>query len=90
VWSRDSVSDQLNNYRRFHSLTIVDDSKRECLALVAGTSPSGLRTGRERDAIISRRRKPVSIVSDNGTELTSIAMLNLCQQTMSVALHRAW
>ncbi len=38
-WSLDFVSDQLTDGRRFHILAIVDDCTRECLALVADTSP---------------------------------------------------
>jgi putative transposase len=80
-WSLDFVSDQLKNCRRFRILAVVDDFTRECLALVADTSLSGVRTARELDAIISRRGKPLSVVSDNGTELTSTAILNWCQET---------
>jgi putative transposase len=78
-WSLDFVSDQLSDCRRFRILAVVDDFTRECLALVADTSLSGLRVGRELDAIIARRSKPVSIVSDNGTELTSMAILRWSQ-----------
>lgn len=49
--------------------------------LVADTSLSGLRVGRELDAIIARRGKPVVCISDNGTELTSMAILRWCQET---------
>lgn len=80
-WSLDFVSDQLKDGRRFRILAVVDDFTRECLALVADTSLSGLRTARELDAIVLRRGKPTSIVSDNGTEFTSMAILNWCQQT---------
>jgi len=80
-WSLDFVSDQLKNCRRFRILAVVDDFTRECVALVADTSLSGVRTARELDAIISRRGKPLSVVSDNGTELTSTAILNWCQET---------
>jgi putative transposase len=78
-WSLDFVSDQLSDCRRFRILAVVDDFTRECLTLVADTSLSGLRVGRELDAIIVRRGKPVSIVSDNGTELTSMAILRWSQ-----------
>lgn len=47
---------------------------RECLALVADTSLSA-RVARELDAVIAMRGKPVTCVSDNGTELTSMAIL---------------
>ncbi len=35
--------------RRFRMLAIVDDCTPECLALVADTSPSGVRVARELD-----------------------------------------
>lgn len=74
-WSLDFVSDALSDGRRFRILAVVDDFSRECLGLVADTSLSGARVGRELDAIIARRGKPATIVSDNGTEFTSNAML---------------
>jgi putative transposase len=80
-WSLDFLSDQLSDCRRFRILAVVDDFTRECLALVADTSLSGLRTARELKAIVAERGKPVSIVSDNGTELTSTAILSWCQET---------
>src|SRR5690242_13780198 len=85
-WSLDFLSDQLRDGRRFRILAVVDDFTRECLAVVADTSLSGLRTARELDAIIRERGKPASIVSDNGTELTSMVILNWCQET-GVAWH---
>lgn len=74
-WSLDFVSDQLTDGRRFRILTVVDDCTRECLALVADTSLSGLRVARELEALIAGRGKPAMIVSDNGTEFTSNAIL---------------
>ena len=75
-WSLDFVSDALASGRRFRVLAVVDDFTRECLGLVVDTSLSGLRVGRELDHIIVRRGcRPAVIVSDNGTELTSHAIL---------------
>jgi putative transposase len=45
------------------------------LGLVADTSLSGRRVARELDVIILRRGRPLTIVSDNGTEYTSNAIL---------------
>ncbi|MET4121973.1 hypothetical protein ABIB85_008441 [Bradyrhizobium sp. JR1.5] len=42
-WSRDFLSDAFADGRRFRILAVVDDFPRECLALVADTSLSGLR-----------------------------------------------
>ena len=53
---------------------------RECLALVADTSLPGLRVARELDVVITRRGCPAIIVSDNGTELTSMTMLRWSQE----------
>ena len=50
-WSLDFVSDQFTDGRRFRVLTVVDDCTRECLALVADTSLSGLQVARELDRI---------------------------------------
>ena len=74
-WSLDFVSDQRTDGRRFRTLTVVDNCTRECLALVADTSLSGVRVARELAAIIERRGKPAMIISDNGTEFTSNAIL---------------
>jgi putative transposase len=74
-WGLDFVSDQMTNGRRFRILEVFDDCTRECLALVADTSISGRRVARELDAIIAWRGRPGTIVSDNGTELTSNAIL---------------
>jgi putative transposase len=79
-WSLDFVSDAFTDGRRFRILAIVDDFSRECLALVADTSLSGLRVTRELTALMTRRGRPRTVVSDNGTELTSMAVLRWCQE----------
>jgi len=75
-WSLDFVHDQLANGRRFRVLNVVDDVTRECLAAIPDTSISGVRVARELTALIARRGKPGMIVSDNGTEFTSNAILS--------------
>ncbi|MGY8685765.1 IS3 family transposase [Bradyrhizobium sp. UFLA05-153] len=85
-WSLDFVSDQLTDGRRFRILTVVDECTRECLALVADTSLSGSRVARELDRLIIERGKPKMVVSDNGTELTSNAILTWADQSR-VAWH---
>jgi putative transposase len=74
-WSLDFVADQFTDGRRFRILAVEDICTRECLALVADTSISGRRVARELDAVIGWRAKPGTVVSDNGTELTSNAIL---------------
>jgi len=85
-WSLDFVSDQLTDGRRFRILTVVDDCTRECLALVADTSLSGPRVARELDRLMIERGKPKMVVSDNGSELTSNAILTWADQSR-VAWH---
>jgi putative transposase len=81
-WSLDFAADTLTDGRRIRILVVVDDFTRECLCLVADTSLSGKRVARELDAIIARRgAPPLLCVSDNGTELTSNAILSWCQRS---------
>ena len=74
-WSLDFVHDQFACGRRFRVLNVVDDVTRERLAAILDTSISGRRVARELTDLISRRGKPGMIVSDNGTEFTSNAIL---------------
>ena len=77
-WSLDFVHDQMASGRRFRVLNVVDDVTRECLAAVPDTSICGKRVVRELADLIAVRGKPAMIVSDNGTELTSNAVLEWC------------
>jgi putative transposase len=79
-WSLDFLSDAFADGRRFRILAIVDDFTRECLALVPDTSLPGLRVVREIDAVIAVRGRPAMCVSDNGTELTGMAILRWSQE----------
>jgi putative transposase len=79
-WSLDFVSDTLACGRRFRIFAVVDDFTRECLALAVDTSISGLRVARELDAIIAARGRSLLIVSDNGTELTSLTISRWTQE----------
>ena len=83
-WSLDFVHDQFACGRRFRILNIVDDVTRECLAAIPDTSISGRRVARELTALIEQRGKPGMIVSDNGTEFTSNAMLGWAQDNRIV------
>lgn len=80
-WSLDFVQDALSDGRRFRILNVVDDFTRECLASVVDTSLSGIRVVRELDRLCDQRGRPAMIVSDNGTELTSHAVLSWVEET---------
>jgi putative transposase len=75
-WSVDFMQDQFADGRRFRILNVLDDVTKECLASIVDTSISGRRVARELTALIERRGKPGVIVSDNGTEFTSNAILD--------------
>ncbi len=79
-WSLDFVSDAFTDGRRFRGLAVVDDYSRECLALVADTSLSGLRVTREPDALIRLRGKPITEVSGNV----------LCQEIRAAQVSSSW
>ena len=80
-WSLDFIHDQLTDGRRFRILAVLDDCTRECLGLIADTSISGRRVARELDDMIRQWGRPSTIVSDNGTELTSNAILSWADDT---------
>jgi putative transposase len=79
-WSLDFVHDVLESGRRIRMLTVVDDFTRESLKIVVDTSLNGRRVCEELEQVIETRGKPDRIVSDNGTEFTSMAILRWCQE----------
>ncbi|MGE4374014.1 MAG: IS3 family transposase [Xanthobacter sp.] len=79
-WSIDFVQDQFADGRRFRILNVIDDVTKESLSAVVDTSISGQRVARELTALIARRGKPGVIVSDNGTEFTSNAVLEWAEK----------
>jgi len=85
-WSLDFVHDQFAGGRRFRILNVVDDVTRECLAAIPDTSISGQRVARELTELIRQRGRPSMIVSDNGTEFTSMAILGWAED-YKVAWH---
>ncbi|WP_092061987.1 IS3 family transposase [Poseidonocella pacifica] len=76
-WSLDFLSDTFGACRKFRILAVNDDCCRENLCLVPDTSISGARVARELHALVRIYGKPACIVSDNGTEFTSKAILKL-------------
>lgn len=74
-WSLDFLTDSFGESRKFRILAVKDDCCREHLCLAADTSISGERVARELEALVRIYGKPACIVSDNGTEFTSRAIL---------------
>ena len=74
-WSLDFVSAALLDGRRLRMLAVIDACSRECLATGVATSISGSRVARELARIAEVRGYPCLVGNDNGTELTSHALL---------------
>jgi putative transposase len=81
VWSLDFMCDRLADGRKIRLLNILDEFSRESLKMVVDTSLSGIRVVRELEELISSRGLPKCIVSDNGTEFTSVAVLKWSENT---------
>ena len=79
-WALDFVSDALSDGRRIRLLPIIDVYTRQCLKLVVDTSLSGKSVVKALEEVIEEFGPPGEIVSDNGTEFTSNAILQWCHQ----------
>lgn len=86
VRSLDFMSDRLADGRKVRLLNIIDEFSRESLKMVVDTSMSGTRVVRELEDLIKKRGLPKCIVSDNGTEFTSVAVVKW-SENMSVGWH---
>jgi len=78
-WSLDFVHDALYDGRKLKLLNIIDDYSREALCIYVSTSISGHQVATFLSQLIGKRGKPHLIVSDNGTEFTSKAILSFCE-----------
>jgi len=85
-WSMDLVADSFSDGRRFRSLTVVDDFSRECPAIEVDTSISGARIVRVLERLSESHELPKVIVTDNGPEFTSRAMLAWADEN-NIRLH---
>ena len=89
-WSLDFVSDALSWGRRLRVCASWTTSPARRWRWSWTPRSAGTRLARELDRIIARRGKPVTIVSDNGTEMTSRAILEWANRNRRrLALHRA-
>ena len=74
-WSLDCLSDTFGTCRKCRILAVSGECCRENLGLIADARISSARVARELDALIRIYGKPACIVSGNGTEFTSKAIL---------------
>ncbi len=79
-WSMDFVFDRLSDGRRIRILTIEDEYSRRSLGTIVDTSIGGARVIRELEKLVNERGLPKQIISDNGTEFTSNAVLKWTEE----------
>lgn len=73
-WSADFMSDALGDGRRFRTFNVIDDHRREVLAIEIDLNLGSRRVIRVLDRIAETRGLPERIRFDNGPEFTSIAV----------------
>jgi putative transposase len=74
-WSMDFVSDKLADGRSFRILTVVDQFTRECVALQADRSMTGVKVAQALERAQQERGSlPQNITVDNGSEFCSRAL----------------
>lgn len=76
VWSIDFMHDQLSDGRSYRLLNVIDDYRREGLAIEAGFSLPSMRVIRTLSQLIEWRGKPSHIRCDNGPEFISHEFIN--------------
>ncbi|REG77472.1 putative transposase [Marinomonas pollencensis] len=76
VWSIDFMHDQLVDGRKYRLFNVIDDFKREGLAMEAGFSLPSLRVIRTLEQLLEWREKPLIIRCDNGPEFISHDFVN--------------
>ncbi|SDE12735.1 hypothetical protein [Rhodospira trueperi] len=75
----DFASDSLACERRIRFLMVIDVANRVNLLSIADTSISGRRVVRELLRLVDACARPGLIISDNGTEFASNAVLGWCR-----------
>lgn len=73
-WSIDFVAARLEDGRPFRILTVVDQFKRECVAIRGKPRLNGSDVAEALDMAVRERGKPASITVDNGSEFAGKVM----------------
>lgn len=79
-WSADFMSDALTDGRRFRTFNVIDDHRREALAIEVDLNLGSRRVIRVLDRIAEMRGLPERIRFDNGPEFTSIAVADWAER----------
>lgn len=75
IWALDFMHDALFSGRRIRFLNVIDACTRECLEIEAGYGFSGDRVTRILDMLAVTRGLPEIVMSDNGPEFQSAAVM---------------
>jgi len=71
IWSMDFMHDQLSDGKSYRLFNVIDDFKREGLAIEVGLSLPATRVTRTLNQLLEYRAKPQIIRCDNGPEFIS-------------------
>ncbi len=85
-WAVDFMSDALYGGGSFRTFNVIDESNREALGIEVATSIPSARVIRVMKQLIEIYGKPAALRLDNGSELTSIAFTEWCEEN-HIALH---
>lgn len=86
VWSMDFMHDQLSDGRSYRLYNVIDDYRREGIAIEAGFSLPSIRVIRVLNQLLEWRAKPAVIRCDNGLpSLSVMSLLNGLQCTVSAS-----
>jgi putative transposase len=80
IWALDFMADALYGGRPFRTLNVIDEGNREALGIEVATSIPAQRVIRVMEQLIDIYGKPNSIRVDNGSELTSSAFTEWCEE----------
>jgi putative transposase len=81
VWALDFIEDRIYSGRKYRCLNVEDLCTRELLESEVDYSLGGARVTRVLDMLVALRGKaPTSLLTDNGPEFTSRAVLLWCQR----------
>ena len=81
VWALDFVHDTLCDGRKVKFLTIIDACTRECIEIAGGHGFSGTRVAQSLELLEITRGLAETIMSDNGPEFQSRAILKYVGRT---------
>lgn len=81
IWALDFVHDHCGNGKKLKFLNIIDACTRECIEIAGGYGFAGVQVVRILEMLEITRGLPAVIMSDNGPEFVSKAILKFVDRT---------